>query len=145
MILRSLLAVAAIAVGVTAVAAQGDPIAQRRAAMKAVGDQNRIASEMIDGKTPFNADAAKKVLATFNDSGTKLQTLFPDNSKTGDTNALPAIWDNKADFNAKLTKFAIDAKAAEGKVTNLDTFKAELAEVRKSCGGCHQTYRKRQS
>ena len=145
MIIRSILAVTALAVGVTAVVAQGDPIAQRRAAMKAVGDQNRVATEMIEGKTPFNADAAKKVLATFNDSASKLPNLFPDNSKTGDTNALPAIWENKADFTAKAAKFASDAKAAEGKVTNIDTFKTEMAEVRKNCGGCHQTYRKRQS
>jgi cytochrome c556 len=143
MITRLVLAAAVAALGVTAVVAQGDPIAARRAAMKAVGDQNRIATEMIDGKTPFNADAAKRVLATFADSSGKMPNLFPDNSKTGDTNALPAVWENKADFNAKMTKFNADAKAAEAKVTSLDAFKAEMAEVRKNCGGCHQTYRKR--
>jgi cytochrome c556 len=145
MIIRSLLAIAVLAVGVTAVVAQSDPIATRRAAMKAVGEQNRVATEMIEGKRPFSADDAKKVLATFNDSASKLPNLFPDNSKTGDTNALPAIWENKADFNAKAAKFASEAKAAEGKVGNLDAFKAEMTEVRKNCGGCHQTYRKRQS
>jgi cytochrome c556 len=145
MILRTVLVVAAFAVGVTAVVAQSDPIAARRAAMKAVGEQNRVATEMIEGKTPFNADAAKKVLATFNDSASKLPNLFPDASKTGDTNALPAIWENKADFNAKAAKFATEAKAAEGQVNNLDAFKAQMTEVRKNCGGCHQTYRKRQS
>jgi cytochrome c556 len=90
-------------------------------------------------------DAAKKVLATFSESD-KAKTLFPDTSKTGgDTAALPAIWENKADFEAKLTKFAADAKAAGPKVTDLDTFKAQMTEVRKNCGGCHQPYRKRAS
>ena len=42
-----------------------------------------------------------------------MRPLFPDNSKTGgDTAALPAIWENKADFDAKLTKFVAEAKAA---------------------------------
>jgi cytochrome c556 len=145
MIVRTVLVVAVLAVGVTAVVAQGDPIAARRAAMKAVGEQNRVATDMIEGKRPFSADDAKKVLATFNDSASKLPNLFPDTSKTGDTNALPVIWENKADFNAKAAKFATEAKTAEGKVNNLDAFKAEMAEVRKNCGGCHQTYRKRQS
>jgi cytochrome c556 len=145
MIARTVLVVAAFAVGATAVVAQGDPIAARRAAMKAVGDQNRVATEMIEGKRPFNAADAQKVLATFNDSASKLPNLFPDNSKTGDTNALPAIWENKADFNAKAAKFAAEAKAAEGKANNLDAFKTEMTEVRKNCGGCHQTYRKRTS
>jgi cytochrome c556 len=113
--------------------------------MKAVGEQNRVATEMIEGKRPFNSADAQKVLATFNDSASKLPNLFPDNSKTGDTNALPTIWENKADFTAKAAKFATEAKAAEGKVSNLDAFKTEMTEVRKNCGGCHQTYRKRQS
>jgi len=30
-------------------------------------------------------------------------------------------------------------------VKDLDSFKAEMAEVGKNCGGCHQPYRKRQS
>jgi cytochrome c556 len=143
--MRTVLVVAALAVAATAVVAQSDPIAARRAGMKAVGEQNRIATEMIEGKRPFNAADAKKVLATFNEHATKLKALFPDSSKTGDTNALPTIWENKADFEAKLAKFAADAKEAEGKVSTLDNFKTEMAEVRKNCGGCHQTYRKRQS
>ena len=52
---------------------------------------------------------------------------------------------NKADFDARLTKLATEAKAAEAKVTDLDSFKAQFTEVQKNCGGCHQTYRKRQS
>jgi cytochrome c556 len=85
------------------------------------------------------------VLATFNEHATKLKALFPDTSKTGDTNALPSIWENKSDFEARLAKFASDAQTAEGKVSTPDSFKTEMTEVRKNCGGCHQTYRKRQS
>ena len=75
----------------------------------------------------------------------KAKTLWPDSSKAGDTAALPAIWENKADFDAKLAKFSADAKAAEAKVTDLDSFKAQMGEVGKNCGGCHNTYRKRAS
>jgi cytochrome c556 len=142
---RLVLAAAFAALGVTAVVAQSDPIAARKALMKENGNQARIAREMIEGKQPFNLDAAKKVLVTFGDTHDKAKNLWPDTSKTGDTAALPAIWENKADFDAKLAKFSADAKAASAKVTNLDTFKAQMSEVGKSCGGCHQPYRKRQS
>jgi cytochrome c556 len=142
---RFVLAAAFAALGITAVVAQSDPIAARKALMKENGNQSRIAREMIEGKQPFNLDAAKKVLATFADTHEKAKNLWPDASKTGDTAALPAVWENKADFDAKLAKFSADAKAASGKVTNLDTFKAQMGEVGKNCGGCHQTYRKRQS
>ena len=58
---------------------------------------------------------------------------------------MPAIWENKADFEAKLAKFGADAKAAEAAVKDLDSFKAQFAEVQKNCGGCHETYRKRRA
>jgi len=141
--IRTVLAVAVLAFGVTAVVGQSDPIAARKAIMKTNGDQNRIGTEMIEGKQPFNLDAAKKIFATFAEAE-KVRPLFPDNSKSGgDTAALPAIWENKADFDAKLTKFVAEAKAAGAATTNADTFKAQITEVRKNCGGCHQPYRKR--
>jgi cytochrome c556 len=140
---RLVLAAAFAALGVTAVVAQSDPIAARKALMKENGNQARIAREMIEGKQPFNVDAAKKVLVTFGDTHDKAKNLWPDTSKTGgDTAALPAIWENKADFDAK---FSADSKAASAKVTDLDSFKAQMTEIGKNCGGCHQPYRKRQS
>ena len=116
MITRLVLAAAIAAIGVTTVVAQSDPLAQRKAIMKGVGEQSRVARDMLDGKTPFNADAAKKVFATFEDAAGKMPALFPDNSKT-----------------------------AAAQVKDLDSFKAQMGEVGKNCGGCHQTYRKRQS
>jgi cytochrome c556 len=145
MMIRVVLAAAIAAVGVTAVVAQSDPIAARKAAMKAMGGESRIAREMIDGKKPFDLAAAKKVFATFEDSAAKAKSLFPDSSKSGDTAALPAVWENKSDFEARLAKLGTDAKAAEGKVTDLDSFKAAIGDVGKNCGGCHNTYRKKQS
>jgi cytochrome c556 len=72
--------------------------------------------------------------------------LFPDNSKTGgDTAALPAVWETKADFDAKLAKFGVEAKEAAAKVKDEASFKAIFPEVQKNCGGCHQTYRKKTS
>jgi len=142
--IRTVLGVAVLALGTTALVAQTDPIAARKALMKANGDQNRIATEMLEGKRPFNLDEAKKVFVVFIEAGEKAPALFPDNSKTGgDTAALPPIWENKADFNAKLAKFATDSKAAGEATKDLETFKAQMPEVRKNCGGCHQTYRKR--
>ena len=146
MMTRIVLAVAVAALGVTAVVAQGDPIAARKAVMKENGAQSRIAREMIEGKQPFNLAAAKKVLTTFAGTAAKAKPLFPDSSKSGgETAALPAIWEKKADFEAKLAKFSADATAAEGKVKDLASFKAEMAVVGKNCGGCHESYRAKKS
>ena len=145
MMKRVVLAVAIAALGVTAVVAQSDPIAARKALMKENGNQSRIAREMIEGKQPFDLAKAKTVLTTFAAAHDKGKNLWPDNSKGGDTASLPAIWENKADFDAKLAKLSSDSKAQDAGVKDLETFKAAMAEIGKNCGGCHNTYRKKAS
>ena len=145
MIIRSVLAVAALAVGITAVAAQSDPIAARKAMMKANGAAAGQGAKYMKGEEPFDLAKAKAIFAAYEKTGAEFGKLFPDNSKTGDTAALPAVWENKADFDAKTAKFGAEAKAAAAKVTDEASFKAQFAEVQKNCGGCHQPYRKRAS
>ena len=143
---RTVLAVAAIAIGVTAVAAQSDPIAARRTHMKEVGAQTKTGSGMAKGEIPYDQTKAVGVFAAYVKAATDLPTLFPETSKTGgDTAALPAIWANKADFDAKAAKFAADAKEAQTQVKDLDTFKASFSAVTKNCGGCHESYRAKKS
>lgn len=143
MIKRIALAAALAGLGVTAVVAQSDPLAARKALMKENGAQSRVAREMIEGKQPFDLAAAQKVLATFAAVDDKGKSLWPATSKDGDTASLPAVWENKADFDAKLAKLSSDAKAAQGKVKDLDSFKAVMGDIGKDCGGCHNTYRKK--
>jgi cytochrome c556 len=143
MITRIVLAATVAAFAVTAVVAQGDPIGTRKGLMKEIGGANRNATEMLDGKQPFDVAKAKGVLTTMGGNATKMTTLFPDSSKSGDTAALPAVWDNKADFDAKMKKFSSDATAAAARVTDINSFRTEVGEVRKNCGGCHNTYRKK--
>ena len=143
---RIVLAAAAVALAVTAVAAQSDPIAARKALMKSNGDQAKVGAAMAKGEAPFDLTKAQAIFATFADAAGKAPALFPDSSKTGgETAALPAIWENKADFEAKLAAFSADAKVAEGKVTDLDSFKEQLREIGKHCGGCHNAYRQKLS
>lgn len=145
MMKRVVLAAAIAVLGVTAVVAQSDPIAARKALMKENGNQSRIAREMIEGKQPFDLAKAHAVLASFAGTADKGKALWPATSKEGDTASLPAVWENKADFDAKLAKFSADAKAQDAGVKDLDTFKAAMGEVGKNCGGCHNTYRKKAS
>ena len=63
----------------------------------------------------------------------------------GETAALPAVWEKKADFDAKFAKFGADAKDAGAKVTDEASFKAIFPTVQKNCGGCHETYRMKKS
>jgi cytochrome c556 len=144
---RIVLAVAGVALGITAVVAQSDPIAARKALMKKNGDEAKIGASMAKGEAPFDAAKVATIFATFADSALKAPALFPDNSQTGgDTAALPSIWANKEDFDARFTKFGAAAKAAASAVKDLDSFKATWGPFLKdNCGGCHEKYRAKKS
>ena len=143
---RTVLAVAAIAIGATAVAAQSDPIAARKALMKNVGAVTKTGGQMVKGDVPYDQAKAQEIFATYADASSKMPGLFPESSKTGgDTAALPAIWTGMDDFKAKFAKFNADAKAAQGGVKDLDSFKSAFGTVTKNCGGCHETYRAKKS
>jgi cytochrome c556 len=142
-----LVAAAALVLGAAAVSAQTDPIAQRRALMKANGDQAKIGVAMAKGEVPFDVAKAKLIFATFADAASKMPNLFPEDSKTGgDTAALPKIWEDMADVKARFAKFGEDATAAEGSVTDLASFKAAFGNIGKTdCGGCHELYRRKKT
>ncbi len=144
---RGFVAAGALALGLFAatgaVVAQNDPIAQRKTLMKAVGDAGRAPAAMLKGEAPFNLAAVQSALKAMQDAGKQGGALFPDSSKAGDTAALPKIWDNKVDFNAKLAKFEADATSAQTKIVDEASFKASYPDILKNCGGCHQDYRAR--
>jgi cytochrome c556 len=132
------------AVGLSAALADGDPIKQRRDLMKANGDATKAVVGIMKG-APFDLAAVKAALKSYADAAAKAPALFPDSSKTGDTNALPAIWENKADFEARFAKFASDVDAASTAIVDEASFKATMPGVLKNCGGCHEQYRAKKS
>lgn len=143
--MRTVLAVTALALGLSTALAQ-DPIAARKALMKKNGDEAKVGTAIVKGEAPFDLAKAKAIFAAYADAATKAPALFPDNTKTGgDTAALPAVWEKKSDFDAKLKKFGEDAKEAEAKVTDEASFKTIFPAVQKNCGGCHETYRAKKS
>jgi cytochrome c556 len=143
---RTVLAIATVALGVTAVAAQSDPIASRKALMKANGDQAKIGAAMAKGEAPFDLAKAKAIFVTFAEAAEKVPNLFPENSKTGgETAAAARIWEDTADFKARFVKFLTDAKAAGSDVKDFASFKDTFSVVAKNCSGCHELYKIKKS
>jgi cytochrome c556 len=143
---RTVLAVAAIAIGVTAVAAQSDPIAARKALMKEQGAQTKTGGGMAKGEAPFDLAKAQAIFTNYIDTAAKMPELFPPTSKTGgETTAAPKIWEDMAGFKAGFAKLSTEAKAAQSSVKDLDSFKAAFGGLTKKCGGCHETYRVKKS
>lgn len=139
--IRSVLAVAVLALGVTVALAQ-DPIAARKAIMKENGAQAKNGAAMAKGDMPFDAAKAKAIFAAYAAAAEKMPALYPDNSKTGgETSAAPKVWTDKSGFAAAFAKFGKESKEAEAAITDLASFKTQFGNVAKNCGGCHETFR----
>jgi cytochrome c556 len=141
MMIRVVLAAAIAAVGITAVMAQSDPIAARKALMKGNIDNVRNIVKMTRGEDPFDAAKVNAAFAQWAETAQKLPSLFPDSSKTGETRASPKIWDNRSDFEAKIAAFAKAVADNRDKAKSLDELKIAFPIVSKACDGCHDEYR----
>src|SRR5262249_32439107 len=109
--LRVMLTFASCALAASLAVAQSNPIAARKALMKANGEQAKIGATIAKGDAPFDAAKVQTIFATFVETAEKAPALFPDNSKKGGkTEALPSIWKNKPDFEARFARFGADAK-----------------------------------
>lgn len=71
-----------------------------------------------------------------------LPSLFSDSTKGLPSRAKPAVWTDRAGFQAKAADFAAAAKALTTAAAAEDkpAFDAALASVGASCKGCHETY-----
>jgi len=141
--LRVVAALAALAVGASVVLAQNTQvIAQRKETMKSFGAAVKAPGDMVKGDIAFNAATVQASLKSIQEAAAKAKNLFPDDSRTGDTNVLPIAFEKKADLFARLDKLAADAKAAAAAIKDEVSFKAEWPKVSGNCGGCHKEYRK---
>lgn len=133
---------AACAVGTSGVIAQNDPIAARKASMKATGAATGAGAKFAKGETPFNLDEAKKIFQVYIDTAKVNPMLYPDNSRTGgETAALPKVWEDNATFKAGFAKWEKDATDALPTIKDLASFQVAFGNVTKNCGSCHETFR----
>ena len=134
---------ACLSLTVAAVAA-GNPVQDRQATMKQIAGAMKEGSGLASGKIPWDAAKAKAAMTTVSGDAGKLHDLFPAGSDQGKTDALPKIWENKADFDKRLSALAQAATVA-GEAPDAAAFKASFGKVGASCKSCHDIYRKPQA
>lgn len=134
----------AVLFGTVSVATAGDdPRHERHELMEDVGDAAKPVGSMLKGESDYSLDTVMESLRTFHDTAAVFGDLFPAGTETGmDTEAAPAIWEDRAGFEEALANFreAIQAAMA-AKPETLEDAKPVLGAVFKTCKGCHDTYR----
>ena len=143
---RTVVAVAALLLGAGAVMAQQDLIKHTQDTMKSnAKNLGGVMIAMVKGEKPYDQAAVNAALAQLDDTAKKLPTMFPDSVKgakfEGDYSPSPKIWEDKAEFKAKIDSFAKVVTEAKTKIKDLDSLKAVAPGIGKECGGCHETFR----
>jgi cytochrome c556 len=147
---RVLVVAGALLLSVGAGIAQQDIVKQDQATMKANGKAlGGQLGPMFKGEKPYDQATVDEALKTLDDTAKKLPTMFPDSVKglkaDGDYSSSPKIWEDKAGFTASIATFAKAISDAKASIKDLDTLKAAFPGIGKSCGGCHETFRVKNS
>lgn len=69
--------------------------------------------------------------------------IFPEGSDVGKSESLPAVWENRVEFDAAMTKFVEAAKVMEQAATTGDMAQIGTAiqGLGGACKGCHDDFR----
>ena len=89
-------------------------------------------------------DKAKTLMLEMSENYKTLLEYFPENSKEGfKTEALPAIWENKDEFNNLMTKSSNDMIQLTKIIETSEDIKGTLGKLMWSnCKACHSKFRK---
>jgi len=111
---------------------------------KSIFSKNYKTAKRVQGlASNGNLDEAKKLMIEMSDNYIRLLDLFPENSKVGfKTEALPAIWENKDEFNLLMTKASSNMIELTSAIDEAEDVKATLGKYMwSSCKSCHSKFR----
>ena len=94
--------------------------------------------------TKGDFDKAKSLMLEMSQNYKNLIEYFPENTKEGfKTEALPAIWENKEEFNNLMTKSSNDMMELTKIIETSDDVKGTLGKsMWANCKACHSKFRK---
>ena len=142
-VIAAILSVAFIAGSAYGAAHTAGVIKERKALMKEVVLKGLKAMKQMVKDDFIDAPAAAKYMDNIAKVADGFAKRFPKGTETGfETTAAPTIWQDTKDFEARLVKFAADAKAASAAAGKGDAaFKKAFVTVAKNCKGCHEKFR----
>ena len=122
-----------------------DSIKIRQALMTNLGANMGALGAIAKGEAPHSDLAAYQAGAIAKTAGVLL-VVFPEGGGTGETAALPAIWQDWAKFEQAVANIqdAVPQLVEAAKSGDAGQIGAALGAVGKTCGGCHDAFRKKQ-
>jgi len=143
---RAVLVVAAILLGATAVSALQDIAEQQDKLMKTLArPMYGVLGRTVRGQSAYDQAVIDAALVQLEENVGKIANVFATNPKEdvfgADYGSSQKIWQNKADFDSKITPVAKAIADAKGKIKDADSLKAAYTTINDRCNDCHETYR----
>ena len=143
---RIVVAVGTLLLATGAVLAQQEVAVQQQNLMKAQGkNMYGVLLKMVKGETPYDQAAANAALTALEADVTKIPTVFTPNPKVDVVDATfgssQKIWQNKADFDAKVPPVTKTIADVKGSVKDGASLKVAFDAIQAKCTDCHETYR----
>jgi len=143
---RIVVAVGALLLGAGAVLAQQDVAVQQQNLMKSQGkSMYGVILKTVKGETPYDQAAVNAALTALEADVGKIPTVFKPNPKQDVVDATfgssQKIWQNKADFDAKVPPVAKAIADVKGTFKDAASLKVAFDAIQAKCTDCHETYR----
>jgi cytochrome c556 len=143
---RVLVVAGILLLSVGVVVAQQDVAVQQQNLMKAQGkNMYGVLLKVVKGETPFDQAAVNAALAGLEADVAKIPTVFTPNPKVDVVDATfgssQKIWQNKSDFDAKVTPVTKAIADAKGTAKDAASLKVAFDAIQAKCTDCHETYR----
>jgi len=108
-----------------------------------LSDNYKTAKRVAALSNDIEFEAAIELMNQMSENYETLLDYFPENSKEGfDTEALPAIWENKDEFNALMQKASDDMKQLASIIEDSDDIESSLNNLMwRNCKACHSKFR----
>lgn len=147
------LAVISVFAGGLAIANLGDVLAhggatgivkKRMDGMSAIASQMKIIGQMAQGRTDFDADAARVAADALTVLALEIPDQFPENNLESPSDARAEIWQDWERFSilAEMLVIASDQlSVAAPKLANAQDMRPHLQAIGKACQGCHKDFR----
>ncbi|PWE30922.1 c-type cytochrome [Pararhodobacter marinus] len=124
-----------------------DPnVTARHAMMQLYAYNLGVLGGMAQARIEYDPElATEAATAIYHVSMAHADRMWPEGTEAGateDSRALPAIWENRAEFDAAAEALTAAAESAMGTVgTDLASLQAGVGGIGQSCSGCHRTFR----
>ena len=134
------------AAAIAQTAKPADEIKYRQSAMTVVARSFGALNGMASGKVPFDQAVAEKNALVVGNLTPLIGVAFGPGTESGaPTKADPKIWTEGDKFKAAYDKFVAETAKLPAAAKDVAALKTQVAEVGKTCKGCHDDYRMKEA